>query len=103
MQKHPGNPPLYNGSEWMGSWQGYLLSRIRALPRYSLLWVTSLLSIILSSIAIIALLHQLLQAWYLQIVSPCPEWVDRMWTSVGGRDGRGGGGGKDHSNDGRDG
>jgi hypothetical protein len=41
MQKCPGNPPSYNGSEWMGSQRGYLLSQIGALPRYSLLQVTS--------------------------------------------------------------
>jgi hypothetical protein len=41
MQKRPGNPPSYKGSEWMRSWWGCLLSWIRALPGYLLLWVTS--------------------------------------------------------------
>jgi hypothetical protein len=50
------------------------------------------LTIILSSIAVIALLHQQLWAQYLQIISPCPEQVDWMWMSVGGGAGRGGGG-----------
>jgi hypothetical protein len=45
-----------------------------------------LTTIILFSITVIALLCQQLWAWYIQIVSPCPEWVDRMWTSVGGGD-----------------
>jgi hypothetical protein len=51
-----------------------------------------LITIILFSITVIALLCQQLWARYLWIVSPCPEWVDQMWTSVGGGDGRGGSG-----------
>jgi hypothetical protein len=49
------------------------------------------------------LLRQQLQARFFWIVSPCPEWVDWMWTSVRGGDGRDGdSNGKDGCNDGRD-
>jgi hypothetical protein len=47
-----------------------------------------LATIILFSITVTVLLCQQLCVWYLRIVSPCPEWVDQMWMSVGGRDGR---------------
>jgi hypothetical protein len=75
-----------------------LLSWIRAFLRYSLLQLPLLLTIILFSITIIALLCQHLWAWYLQIVSPCPEQVDHMWTSIGGGDRRGSGSNNSRSN-----
>jgi hypothetical protein len=48
------------------------------------------------------LLHQQLWVWYLWIVSPCPEQVDWMWTSVGGGDGRDDGGNDRGSGNGKD-
>jgi hypothetical protein len=75
-----------------------LLSWIRAFLRYLLLQVTSTPHHHSLFDHHNSLLCQHLWAWYLQIVSPCPEQVDQMWTSVGGGDRRGSGSNNSRSN-----
>jgi hypothetical protein len=63
-----------------------LLSQIGAFLGYSLLQVTSIHHHHSLFDHCNCVAFQQLWVRYLQIVSPCPEQVDRMWTSVGGRD-----------------